>query len=180
MSPKPFPRPRPLPAATAPSRTPAVAIRIAARHSEFCFYATTGTRSWQGVTSAPTRESALLDLFGTVRADLGTEETIRFVLALRPDSPLWQHYTELVALGYRVERADFHARPLMAAAQAGLAALLSQLPPRPANRDGAPEPAVPAPAGAAEELTVATDGSVRKTHAAGRTRIPFLEDSPSR
>jgi hypothetical protein len=140
-------------------------VKIGQCATGFFFFATAGEQDWQGVTSAPTRESALLGVFSRVRAGLDVTEPIRILLTLPADSRIWRHVKDLAALGYLVERADSRDQ-LMAAAQAGLSTLHAQIPAnlrRSTSTQGSPAPVpettVPGPI---TELTVATDGSVRK------------------
>ena len=148
MPAKPAPRPRPEPApAPAPPPFPTVAVKIAARDGIFNYGATNGAQSWSGAVSAPTREAALLDVFGEVRAAI--DGPIRFAISLPPTNPIWRYTTELTdALNCLVERAGPGDQHLIAAAVDLLAEVTqAPLPVEPQTR---------------EQLTVATDGSVRK------------------
>jgi len=137
---------------------PAVAVRIAAQAGSFCYCAHSAERCWIGVISAPTRESALLEVFRTIRADLGSGDPIRFLISLPGGSPIWRHSADLAATGCLVERAAFIDQTLVRAADLGLKDLIAQRSSAMSRpHDGAVEtgPEI-------MDITVATDGSVRK------------------
>ena len=126
---------------------PLVAVKIALHHGDFYYAATTGEQSWRGAISVPTRGAALLDIFSEIRADIG--DPIRLLISLPKTSRVWQHVADLAAIGCLVECHTSADLPLKRSAAAELAALI-------ADR----LPAQPPPM--TEELSVATDGSVRR------------------
>jgi ribonuclease HI len=153
MTAKPFPRPRPSlpqPVRTVPS-FPSVAVKVAAAGAAYRYFATSGERSWHGVITAPTREVALLDIITTIHAEIGAGRPVRFLLTVPPHNRIWQHRSELATLGYLIERGTFQDQPLLTAVAAGLDATA------PADPPAAKIP------GVRPALTVATDGSVRKS-----------------
>lgn len=153
MTAKPFPRPRP--SRPQPVRTdppfPSVAVKVAAAATAYRYFATTGERSWHGVITAPTREVALLDIITTIHAEIGAGRPLRFLLTVPPYNRIWQHRNELATLGYLIERGTLQDQPLLTAASAGLDATAPADPPAATIT------------GVRPALTVATDGSVRKS-----------------
>ena len=158
MSKKPVARPRPEPVPVPPPPPfPTVVVKITNHDGIYFHYATDGVRSWSGSTSAPTREAALVDVFGEVREDFGGP--IRFAISVLPTNPIWRHIDELqTALGCLVERAHRGDWPLVEEAADRLNEMLPVT-----HVPGFQTPLAVEQAGPAvgEPLTVATDGSVR-------------------
>ena len=154
MTVKPVARPRPEPAPVPPRpRFPTVAVKISNRNGIFFYGATNGELSWSGAASAPTREAALLDVCAEVRA--AVDGPLRFAVSVPPTSPIWRHTVDLqTALNCVVERADLRDQPLMEVVVEMLAALAPPDPDEPATRPAEQLELK-------EQLTVATDGSVR-------------------
>jgi ribonuclease HI len=155
MTIKPVARPRPETPSTPPPPFPTVVVKIVVRDGIFYYCATDGAQSWSGAASATTREAALLDVLSEVRAAL--DGPIRFSVSVPPSSPFWRHADELqTALGCLVERAALADQPLAKAA----IDTLTELMPAPVPV----EPRKPTESRTDEQLTVATDGSVRGRH----------------
>jgi ribonuclease HI len=155
MTIKPVARPRPETPSTPPPPFPTVVVKIVVRDGIFYYCATDGAQSWSGAASATTREAALLDVLSEVRAAL--DGPIRFSVSVPPSSPFWRYAEELqTALGCLVERAALADQPLAKAA----IDTLTELMPAPVPVEPM-KPTNPIEPGTKEQLTVATDGSVR-------------------
>jgi ribonuclease HI len=144
---------------------PIASVAIAVSHDPgdgFRYHAVGVEQCWSGQVDAPNREAAIFDAIAAIHADAPEMDRVRFVLSLPAKSPLWRHSCEIAGLlpGSSVEMPGLTDLPLIQAARAGLAPPLAEVPrPEPVSR----QPSTPPPPPDLSPLTVATDGSVRRS-----------------
>lgn len=138
-----------------PRSAESIAIDIADWRSGYLYAAFSADHSWSGVVAAPNAAVAVLEVIDQICATCPEHQRIRFVVNLGAQNALWHHAAQIAsaATDWWIERTSESDRPLVRAASALLERVRLSPPAPPVLRM---EPG---------SITVATDGSVRRSHA---------------
>lgn len=135
-----------------PRPVESIVIDVAESDFGYCYAAVSTQRSWSGVVEAPSAQVAVLKAIDEICAGRPERRRIRFVVCVGSGNPLWQYASQIdtAATDWWIERPDRTDRSLVESTAAQLqCARLSVTPP-------------PVDLG---PITVATDGSIRRSYA---------------